>query len=224
MPVAFEDATWLILSDEEIRRAEQFLFASGRQHYIRGRRILRILLGIYLNTPPQEVSFRYGRNLKPELAPRWSREKLNFNLSHSHGQLLVAIAKDLAVGVDIELVRSNIEIESIAKRFFSSDEINQLTMLEGSDKRQGFFDAWTRKEAYLKAKSEGIGYGLDQFTVSLNPNQPARLLSDRRDPHALCRWDIRALAAAPGYVAALSFEASGSSAKQFSWNSLCLDN
>jgi 4'-phosphopantetheinyl transferase len=220
VPIAFTQRQWLMLSEEEKHRAQRFLFAGGRTHYVCGRSILRILLGRYLNVAPKEVVFRYGPNSKPELAPPFHHGRLHFNVSHSNGQLLVAIARGLAVGVDIEMVRPEMEIDSIAKRFFSFDEIEQLGTLSGSAKCDGFFNVWTRKEAYLKARSEGIGYGLDQFAVSLDPDEPARLLSDRRDPGAVRHWGIHALAASSGYAAALSAEALDFSVEQLSLDAI----
>jgi 4'-phosphopantetheinyl transferase len=218
VPIAFTQWQCLMLSEEERCRAERFLFARGRTHYVCGRSVLRVLLGRYLDVAPEEVVFRYGPNSKPELAPPFHHGKLHFNLSHSDGQLLVAIAKGFAVGVDLEMIWPEMDIDKIAKRFFSLEETEQLVALNGSAKRDAFFNGWTRKEAYLKARGEGIGYGLDQFAVSLVPEEPARLLNDHRDPEAVRHWSIRELAAAPGYVAAVSAEATDFRARQFAWD------
>ena len=143
---------------------------------------------------PANVKFRYGRTGKPELSPEFRDTGLQFNLSHSHGQLLVGIARRCAIGVDIEMIRPDTDIEKIAERFFSFAETEQLRAVNGLGKRTAFFNGWTRKEAYLKARGEGIGEGLDQFAVSLLPGMPARLLFDRRDPGAVSRWSIHDLA------------------------------
>ena len=81
---------------------------------------------------------------------------------------LSAIARHCAIGVDIEMIRPDTDIEKIAERFFSFAETEQLRAVNGLGKRTAFFNGWTRKEAYLKARGEGIGEGLDQFAVSLH--------------------------------------------------------
>ena len=206
-----------ILSADETDRAGRFLFTKDRAHFIYTRSVLRVLLGRYLDVPPEDVIFRYGRNGKPELSPAFHDTDLHFNLSHSHGQLLVAIAR-CAIGVDIERIRSEMDVERIAERFFSFAETQQLDALTGLAKWDGFFNGWTRKEAYLKARGEGIGDGLDQFAVSLIPGNSARLLFDRRDPNAVSRWSIRDLATSSGFAAALVVEATDFTLRRFAWD------
>jgi 4'-phosphopantetheinyl transferase len=208
---------WQCLSEEEKLRAGRFLFAGGRARYVCGRSVVRSLLGRYLEVAPVEVRFRHGPHSKPELAPPFHLRKLQFNLSHSNGQLLVAVARGFAVGVDLEMIRPEMDIDKIAKRFFSFNENGQLGTLSGSAKRNGFFNGWTRKEAYLKARGDGIGYGLDRFAVSLAPGEPARLLNDHRDPEAVRCWSIREAAAPPGCVAAVSAKAADFQTRQFEW-------
>jgi 4'-phosphopantetheinyl transferase len=207
-----------LLSQDERDRAARFHFAKDREHFVYARGVLRILLGRYLDVPPQSVTFRYGRTGKPELSPTSHDTNLHFNVSHSHGYLLVAIARNCAVGIDIETIRSEMDIEAIAERFFSSAETEQLRFLTGPEKREGFFNGWTRKEAYLKARGEGIGEGLGRFAVSLIPGKPARLLFDRRDPDAVTRWSIRELSVESGLSAALAVEAADFRLKRLQWD------
>ena len=75
--------------------------------------------------------------------------------------------------------------------------------------RQAFFLCWTRKEAYIKARGEGLSLPLDQFDVSLVPGEPAALLSTHRNPHEAFRWSLQELTPAPGYAAALAVEGHG---------------
>jgi 4'-phosphopantetheinyl transferase len=207
-----------LLSQDERERAGRFHFAKDRAHFIHARAVLRLLLGRYLDVPPESVTFRYGRAGKPELSPAFRETNLQFNVSHSHGHLLVAIARNYAVGVDIEKVRSEMNIEEISERFFCSAETQQLRTLSGFTKSEGFFNGWTRKEAYLKARGEGIGEGLCRFAVSLIPGIPARLLFDERDPDAVARWSIRELPADAGLAAALVVEAIDFQLKRLEWN------
>jgi 4'-phosphopantetheinyl transferase len=207
-----------VLSEDERERAERFHFDKDRARFVYARSVLRVLLGRYLNVPPADVTFRYGRTGKPELSPAFHETNLQFNLSHSHGQLLFAVARHCAVGVDIEMIRPETDIERIAERFFSFAETEQLRAVNGLGKRTAFFNGWTRKEAYLKARGEGIGEGLDQFAVSLIPGKPAQLLFDWRDPDAVSRWSIFDLATPSGFSAALVVEGADLTLKRFAWD------
>jgi 4'-phosphopantetheinyl transferase len=207
-----------LLSDDEMERAERFHFDKDRAHFIHARGVMRMLLGRYLDVPPVEVTFRYASTGKPELSPAFHDTDLQFNLSHSHGRLLLAIARQRAVGVDIEKIRSETDIERIAERFFSFAETQQLHTLTGPAKHAGFFNGWTRKEAYLKARGEGIGEGLDKFAVSLIPGKPARLLFDRRDPDAVGRWSIRDLTTSSDFSAAVVIDGTDLTLRRFEWD------
>ena len=196
-----------LLSRDERERAGRFHFARDREHFIHARAVLRVLLGHYLDVPPASVAFCYGPAGKPELAAPFRDTNLQFNVSHSQGHLLIAIARNCAFGVDIEKVRSETNIEEISERFFCSAEKQQLRTLSGLTKSEGFFNGLTRKEAYLKARGEDIGDGLCRFVVSLIPGIPARLLFDERVPDAVGRWSIRELPAEGGLSAALAVKA-----------------
>ena len=143
---AFSQRLWQMLSDEERQRALRFMFARDRSRYVVARSTLRTLLSRYLGVTPEEIIFGYGPNSKPELAPPLDRHMLHFNVSHSHGQLLVALARGFAVGVNIEKVRPEMEIDAIAKRFFSADEVEQLSALDNSTKCLGFFNGWQERK------------------------------------------------------------------------------
>jgi 4'-phosphopantetheinyl transferase len=71
------------------------------------------------------------------------------------------------------------------------------------DKFEAFFRCWTRKEAYIKAKGEGLWLPLDQFDVCVAAGADNVLLATRPDGSEAARWSLREVAAGPGYVAAL---------------------
>jgi 4'-phosphopantetheinyl transferase len=200
------------LATDELERAGRFYFEKDRQHFIAGRGLLRLILGRYLKTAPGQLRFRYSDYGKPALvlnpgqAPLQAR--LNFNVSHSYGLALYAVTLGREVGLDLEKIRSDLEYEEIAERFFSSQESAVLRKLPAEVKPQAFFNCWTRKEAYIKARGEGLSLPLDQFDVSLVPGEPARLLDVREDSQEASRWSLYALTPASGYVAALAVEGS----------------
>ena len=100
-------------------------------------------------------------------------------------------------------------LEELARRFFAPAEVAALAAVAAAEKMQAFFNGWTRKEAFLKAGGEGLARPLDQFTVSLRPDEPARLLAVEGDPEEASRWTLCALTPWPGFVACLALRGHG---------------
>jgi 4'-phosphopantetheinyl transferase len=193
-----------MLSDDERRRAAGFHFERDRSRFIVTRAYLRILMGHYLQKEPTEIKFSYGPNGKPFLAGEGAVD-LRFNLSHSHGLAVYAVTNGREIGVDLEYNSENMDIEAIAERFFSAQESAALKSLPDHEKSKAFFACWTRKEAYIKARGEGLSVPLDSFSVSLIPGKPAELLDVQGDPE-ISRWSLMELVPEARYVGALAVE------------------
>jgi 4'-phosphopantetheinyl transferase len=194
------------LSADEWARAGRYHFQKDRHQFVVGRGLLRTLLGRYLGAPPGSVRFAYNAYGKPVLAGEFGAKNLRFNLSHSDGIVLYAIGRGREVGIDVERIRPEFAEEEIAERFFSPREVARLRSLPVPLQPMAFFHCWTRKEAFIKARGEGMTRPLDQFDVSLLPGEPARLLSTQWDPQEALRWTLHELAIAPGYVGAVAVE------------------
>jgi 4'-phosphopantetheinyl transferase len=179
--------------------------------------MLRLLLGRYLEAAPEQLEFSYGPHGKPALAGLYGRSGLRFNLSHSNWLALCAVARQREVGVDVEYMERPVHHEQIARRFFSPEEVEALKRLPPEKRKEGFFNAWTRKEAYLKALGQGITAGLDSFSVSLGPGQEAALLKSSEGTAEVGRWQLQALSPAPGYAAALCAEGRDWRLRCFHW-------
>ncbi|MGH9472935.1 MAG: 4'-phosphopantetheinyl transferase family protein [Terriglobales bacterium] len=191
------------ISAEERERAARLRFERDWRRFVAAHAALRRILGGYLGVPAAAVEFAYGRHGKPSLA---GRAALHFNLSHSEELALLAVTEIGAVGVDVERERT-IELE-IADRYFAAGEVAALRALPADERQAAFFRCWTRKEAYLKARGEGVLLPLDGFEVSLARDQP-RLARVMADAEEAARWQIAHLEPAPGYVAALAMRATG---------------
>lgn len=201
---------WLhSLAEDEQARARKFHFPIDRERFIVARGVLREILGLYLNRAAQSVSFRYGPHGKPALADESNGNTIHFNTSHSHDVALYAVTRGREVGIDLEFMRDGLEVEQIAERFFSQREIATLRALPVSLRKYAFFLCWTRKEAYIKARGQGLSLPLDQFDVSLTPGEPAALLRTRADPDEALRWSLQELSIGSGYVSALAVEGHG---------------
>ena len=191
-----------LLAADELARAARFHFDKDRNHYTVARGWLRKLLAAYLVYEPAELRFAYAEKGKPAL-DGIHHASLNFNLAHSHGMAIYAFTRGREVGIDLEFIREDLADEKIAERFFSQNEIDAFTSLPAVQRKQAFFDCWTRKEAYIKARGEGLSLPLDEFDVSLGPGEVAALLRNHKDPNEITRWSMQALDVPAGFVAAL---------------------
>ncbi|HVB80879.1 MAG TPA: 4'-phosphopantetheinyl transferase superfamily protein [Candidatus Binataceae bacterium] len=205
------------LADNEQVRAERFYFAMDRERFIVAHGVLREILGRYLNRAAQSVSFRYGSHGKPALAEESDGNAIHFNMSHSRGVALYAVTRGREIGVDLEFIREDLEVEQLAERFFSRSEAATLRALPASLRKYAFFLCWTRKEAYIKARGQGLSLPLDQFDVSLTPGEPAALLRTQADPDEALRWSLQDLSVDPGYMSALAVERDGWSLCCWQW-------
>jgi 4'-phosphopantetheinyl transferase len=200
----FEGA-WLVLSREERERADRFHFEADRRRSVIGRGCLRLLLSGILGLPAKSLRFEFGEFGKPKLTSTQA-QGLEFSASHSGDLVLIAISRGRAVGVDVETVRTDIDIDEIAARFFSVNEYRNLASLVGTSRYEAFFTCWTRKEAYLKARGEGLSTPLNQFEVSFLPGEEARLLETRKAPGEVNRWRLEPVTVPSGHIAAVTAE------------------
>ena len=195
-----------LLSDDERARADRFRFDRDRSRYTVGRSLLRVLLGRYVGIAPEDLRFEYGAYDKPRLASGgpW------FNLSHSGPVALYAFTKAAEVGIDVELDNEDFARERIAERFFSPTEVAVLRSLPESLQPRAFLACWTRKEAFIKARGDGLSLPLDSFDVSLAPAAPATLLRTAWSSEEPARWRLQDVSDRnAGYIAALALRCDG---------------
>lgn len=204
-PLAGRVHQWVsLLSHAERSRAEAFIQQSDRERFIISHGILRTLLGRYLNIAPADLQFSVIARKKPCLESIYADSGLQFNLSHSHEQVLLAFTYHRQVGVDIEYIRSLPDLEQIAARTFSPQENQELKKLKPEERIAAFYRCWTRKEAFVKALGEGLYYPLDRFSVSISSAAQNCLLEIEGHSTEASRWTILGLDAASGYAAALA--------------------
>lgn len=196
------------LSDDERARAKRFRFEKDRARFLRGRFILRSILGRYLSIDPARIRFAYGCFGKPFLAQP-TEPRIRFNLAHSENLALLVVARGCEVGVDVEKIRPEHAERDVAERFFSTREFEKLSRLPADLWPEAFFRCWTRKEAYIKAMGMGLSAPLQDFEVSLGPDEEPALLWHRTEPEQTSRWSLQELRPAAGYVGALAVEGRG---------------
>ena len=204
------------LSPDEVERAGRFAFEELREHFTVARGFLRSLLASYLRADPRELCFRYAEHEKPYLAgnPEW--ETLNFNLAHSHGLALLAVTRGKEIGVDVEWIRSDLEQNEMAARFFSPMESSELAKLPQAEQIRRFFTYWTCKEAYVKAQGGGLSIPLDQFEVRLEEERSAAMIF-RVEPAEATSWIVHRLAPGPGFAGALAVDSPSLQLSLWDW-------
>jgi 4'-phosphopantetheinyl transferase len=160
----------------------------------------------------------YNEYGKPAVSDDQNNRALNFNLSHSAELILYAVTRGRDVGVDVEYIREDFATLEIAEHFFSKDEVAALKSLPTDQITMGFFNCWSRKEAYIKAKGMGVSYPLDRFTVSLTPGESPALLKVDDDIREVARWKMYELKPGAGYAAAMIATKPPVTLKQRHWS------
>ena len=196
------DATLMTtLSSEEVERAQAFVFAADRRRFLSSHFLLRHLLAGYLGSQPRTISFTSGTFGKPQLPGDLS---FDFNMSHSADVAVFVFGRDRHVGIDVERIRTNLDIEGLAARYFTPAEAQTIAQTSPAAKAAMFFALWVRKEAILKASGYGLRMPLDALDVAGTEHgaPPVVLQPSRRASEWLC-LDILARA---GYRAAAAFD------------------
>jgi len=207
-PEAIEDPRLLeaylgLLSPGERDKQRRFHFERHRRQYLVSHALVRLTLSRYVPVEPQAWSFVTNEYGCPRVAGEGS-PWLRFNLSHTEGMAMVAVARDVDVGVDVEDALRTGETVGIADRFFAPSEVRALRALEASRQRERFFEYWTLKEAYIKARGMGLSLPLEQFAFELEPGASPRIVFDPRlkdEPEA---WQFVQLRPSARHLAAVA--------------------
>ena len=189
------------LSPDEHKRAERFRFPRDSHRFIASRGILRLVLGRYLQTPPEQLQFCYGASGKPALATN-TVSGLTFNVSHSDDLMLCAIAHSCCVGIDLEYLRPVNNLEELTQRFFSPQEHAAIHALPNKERLRSFFQHWTCKEALLKATGEGLT-SLSAIELCID-SDVAKLVNWNNAAKPAHSWLLELFTPSSDYVAAIA--------------------
>lgn len=193
-----------VLNTEETERVARFQFAHLRDSFVIAHGILRFLLGRYLKIDPAKIQFSFNSKGKPAAT---EGNGLKFNMSHSGGLTVIALAMECEIGVDVEKIRPLSDMLRIAERYFCQEEAAELRSLPSDERENGFFCCWTRKEAYIKAIGAGLSAPLNGFRVAVDPKMVPRFIHINHDIAEANAWELHDLNLASGYAAALAYRA-----------------
>lgn len=189
-----------VLSSEEYLRADRFIREAHRRNFQVSQGLLRLILADYLGRAPETIVFSRHSHGKPFI----EGNPIFFNLSHSNGCVVVAISKAVELGVDVEYLEGDHDFDALIARFFSMDERRAYEAFSQNDRREAFFRAWTRKEAYLKATGLGLSFPLNQFSVSLDSSENHSLISVSGDVAVRSKWTLMTRTLLDNYFVSLA--------------------
>ena len=152
-----------LLAPSESARQARFHFEKDRDLFLLAHALVRLSLSQVWPLPPEQWEFTAGEHGRPEVVLPPGAPALRFNLSHTGGLVMCGLTLGHDLGVDTEEIEPSRGTVEIANRFFSAVESRSLQRLEGKAKVDRFFDFWTLKEAYIKAKGAGLSLPLDRF-------------------------------------------------------------
>ena len=194
----------LWLSEEERARAERFIRRDDQLQYVFAHGGLRVLLARYAGVDPVALRFQAGPTGKPVVLDQQGRQHaVRFNLSHSHGRMLIAVARELDIGVDLEEIREKVEVVKLAERFYAPGEYERVLSLSGLDQARQFFRYWVAKEAVLKGQGVGL-LSLQQCEI-LTADIPLRAVA-QVTPEAAMQpgWTVQWVECGPSWIGAVS--------------------
>jgi 4'-phosphopantetheinyl transferase len=199
-----------LLSEEELEKQARFRFERDRHRYLVTRAMVRTVLSKYADVEPREWQFAVNEHGKPSIATEHATARgLEFNASHTVGLVALAVARGRAIGVDVENIRSLPVDLAIADRYFASVEVDALHALPREQQLRRFFEYWTLKESYIKARGMGLSIPLDRFAFSLEGSPPIQLTVDPSLRDSAERWMHWQVPVADEYLAAVCAERGG---------------
>jgi len=191
------------LDKNELARAARFHFERDQQRFMAGRGLLRQILASYLDMAPKAVLFGYTGNGKPYLLPH---SELHFNVSHAAETLIVAVARDRQLGVDVEVLPLDAADDGVANLVFCASERAALEALDTIEYSRRFARLWTRKEAYIKADGRGMTLQLDHIDVGTLPEGILLYQPDLNQWTSAPNWTLHTVGSSSGYVCSVAVE------------------
>mgnify|MGYP000063991965 CR=1 FL=1 len=195
-----------LMDAKERERWQRFLMPKSRLIHLVARALLRTTLSRYADVEPTHWRFEANDYGRPSIAAPEIDRDLRFNLSHTDGLVVLAIAEGCEIGIDVETLDRQFDTAQIAPTVFEASELNAFQSAPEHQRCDLFFAFWTLKEAYIKARGMGASLPLDGFAFDLSPAHP-RISFNDRCPDDASRWQFRRFNATPEHVIAVAVEA-----------------
>ncbi|MBB6243709.1 4'-phosphopantetheinyl transferase superfamily protein [Rhodanobacter sp. MP1X3] len=183
-----------LLSEQEHQRLECFRFDHIKREYLLTRALCRFTLSRYANVSPSAWQFRTNEFGRPEIASPDAPPSLRFNLANATSLVACLVAFDIDAGVDVEETNREGEVTDLVDRYFSQSEVRALRALPLPEQRRRFFQLWTLKESYIKARGMGLSIPLEQFSFELDEPPPIRISFDPVLEDVATDWQFQTFA------------------------------
>jgi 4'-phosphopantetheinyl transferase len=164
-----------ILSEEEQSQQCRFVFEKDRHRYLVAHAFVRMCLSRYADVEPGKWVFQKNNYGKPYTNYSVNGLPLKFNLSHTNGLIACVVTLQHEVGVDVECIVHDQSGIEIAERYFSREEYIDIVSLPPVSRHKRFYNYWTLKEAYIKAKGVGLSMPMDKFIFRFDSCAPVQI-------------------------------------------------
>ncbi len=196
-----------LLSDAERHQEKRFYFADDRKRYLLTRAMVRTVLSHYAMVAPANWVFSESAYGRPEIANRHDEAVgLSFNVSHTYGLIALGVSRNRALGIDVENLLARQVSIGIADRFFSPIEVTELASVPCEHRQDRFFEYWTFKESYIKARGMGLSIPLDRFSFHYPHEYAVRIAIDPELGDNESRWCFWQFRPASEYLLAICAE------------------
>lgn len=196
-----------LLDDAEQAQHLRFYFERDRRRYFATRVLVRTVLSRYAPVRPKDWIFATNAYGRPEIANAGMLlSDLSFNISHTHSLIVLGVTRGRALGVDVENIRAREVSTELADRFFSPVEAAALAKIPLDLRHDRFFEYWTLKESYIKARGMGLSIPLDKFSFRFPQDRAVELSIDPELEDRSERWQFWQLHPTPEYLVAICAE------------------
>jgi 4'-phosphopantetheinyl transferase len=193
-----------LLSASELTHTQNFHFAEDRRRFLITRALVRTVLSRYARTEPSRWSFVQNRYGRPEIVAESAADKrISFNVSHTKGLILLGVACDHALGVDTERVCARNAVLDVAEYYFAAEEVLAMHALRAERRSERFYQLWTLKESYIKARGMGLSIPLDQVSFSFPREERLALASHPSLEDDTAEWRFWQVRPGAEYLAAI---------------------
>jgi 4'-phosphopantetheinyl transferase len=196
-----------LLNAEEREQEPRFYFERDRRRYLITRALVRTVLSRYTSIHPREWIFSANSYGRPEIANAEARDaSLSINISHTHSLIILGVTKGRALGVDVENFRERDVSMDVAERYFAPQEVATLNAAPLHEQQYRFFEYWTFKESYIKARGMGLSLSLDKFSFYYPGDSEVGIEIDPELADTSARWQFWQFRPRPGYLIAICAE------------------
>jgi len=195
-----------LLSADEYARYKRLQIATHKRQFLVTRAAVRAMFSQYVpELMPSQWVFIQGARGRPELNFAPLQGQMSFNISHARGMLVIAVSAGGALGVDVEWTERDCPVLALAERYFSTAEVEAMRALPAACQRQRFFDLWTLKEAYVKARGLGLGIPLNSFGFEFGPQLIGATFNNDTEKKCASHWQFWQSRVAPAHTLGLAY-------------------